>query len=111
MLFPRHITTNLLEALSDTPIVALTHHERYDGKGYPRQLAGESISIEGRIAAVADVFDALTSNRVYRDAWSVDKAVELLVRDRGSHFDHHLVDLFLDSMDDVLTIKKRHADH
>ena len=91
-------------------IVALTHHERYDGRGYPRQLAGESIPLEGRIAAVADVFDALTSNRVYRRAWSVEEAVALLVRDKGSHFDARLVDLFLESMDDVLELKERHAD-
>jgi len=91
-------------------VIALTHHEKYDGSGYPSRLAGEAIPIEGRIAAVADVFDALTSNRVYRDAWSVDKSVELLVRDKGTHFDPHVVDLFLGSMDDVLQIKKRHAD-
>ncbi len=90
--------------------IAFTHHEKYDGSGYPRRLAGEAIPIEGRIAAVADVFDALTSNRIYRNAWSVEKTVELLIRDKGSHFDPHLVDLFLGSMDDVLDIKTRYAD-
>jgi HD-GYP domain-containing protein (c-di-GMP phosphodiesterase class II) len=92
-------------------IIAFTHHEKYDGSGYPRQLAGEEIPIEGRIAAVADVFDALTSNRVYRDSWSVDQTLELIVREKGGHFDPQCVDLFLESMNDVLEIKKRHADN
>jgi putative two-component system response regulator len=91
-------------------VIAFTHHEKYDGSGYPRQLAGEEIPVEGRIAAVADVFDALTSNRVYRKAWSVDRTLELIVREKGAHFDPLFVDLFLESMDDVLQIKKRHAD-
>ena len=90
--------------------IALTHHEKVDGSGYPRGLCGEAIPLEGRVAAVADVFDALTSNRVYRDAWPVERATDLLVRDRGSHFDPKIVDLFLDSMDDVLRIRRRHAD-
>ena len=91
-------------------VIALTHHEKYDGSGYPRRLAGDAIPIEGRIAAVADVFDALTSNRVYRDAWSLEKTLELLNHDKGSHFDPSMVDLFLESMDDVLQIKKCYAD-
>jgi putative two-component system response regulator len=91
-------------------VIALTHHEKYDGTGYPRRLAGEAIPIEGRIAAVADVFDALTSNRVYRDAWSLERTLELLNHDKGSHFDPPIVDLFLESMDDVLQIRKRYAD-
>jgi HD-GYP domain-containing protein (c-di-GMP phosphodiesterase class II) len=92
-------------------VIALTHHEKYDGSGYPRQLAGEEIPIEGRIAAVADVFDALTSNRVYRKSWSVDQTLALIVREKGSHFDPLCVELFLNSMDDVLEIKRRHADN
>jgi HD-GYP domain-containing protein (c-di-GMP phosphodiesterase class II)/signal transduction histidine kinase len=91
-------------------VIAFTHHEKYDGSGYPRQLAGVEIPVEGRIAAVADVFDALTSNRIYREAWSIDRTLELIVREKGAHFDPLFVDLFLESMDDVLQIKKRHAD-
>jgi putative two-component system response regulator len=90
--------------------IAYTHHEKYDGSGYPRQLAGDEIPIEGRIAAVADVFDALTSNRVYRDSWTVDQTLELIVREKGGHFDPLFVDIFLESMDEVLKIKERHAD-
>ena len=76
--------------------VALSHHERWDGGGYPRGLAGESIPIEGRIVAIVDVFDALTSERVYRDAYSVEEAVEMLVAERGRHFDPALLDIFLE---------------
>jgi len=90
--------------------IALTHHEKWAGSGYPRGLAGEAIPIEGRIAAVADVFDALTSHRVYRDAWPLDRTIEQLVRDKGSHFGPDVVDLFLESMDEVLQLKERYAD-
>lgn len=91
--------------------VAYTHHEKYDGTGYPRHLAGEDIPIEGRIAAVADVYDALTSNRVYRKAWSVEKTVEILIRDKGTHFDPEIVDLFLDSMSEIHKIKQRFSNY
>jgi putative two-component system response regulator len=75
--------------------IALTHHERYDGTGYPRRLAGHDIPIEGRIAAVADVFDALTSDRVYRPALPIDEAIELMDAERGRHFDPIILDTFL----------------
>jgi response regulator RpfG family c-di-GMP phosphodiesterase len=67
--------------------IALTHHEKFDGSGYPHGLAGESIPIEGRIVAVADVFDALTSSRPYKPAWPMSRAISLLREGRGSHFD------------------------
>jgi HD-GYP domain-containing protein (c-di-GMP phosphodiesterase class II) len=76
--------------------IALSHHERWDGSGYPRGLAGEEIPIEGRIVAVADVFDALTSDRVYRAAYSVEQAVQMMRGQRGAHFDPELLDAFLD---------------
>ncbi len=76
--------------------IALSHHEKWDGSGYPRGLAGEEIPIEGRIVAVADVFDALTSDRVYRSAYSVEQAVHLMREQRGHHFDPVLLDTFLD---------------
>jgi HD-GYP domain-containing protein (c-di-GMP phosphodiesterase class II) len=91
-------------------IIALTHHEKYDGSGYPHQIAGEDIPIEGRIAAIADVFDALTSSRVYREAWSIDRTLKLLVKEKGAHFDPLLVNLFLESIDDVIGIRELHAD-
>jgi HD-GYP domain-containing protein (c-di-GMP phosphodiesterase class II) len=76
--------------------IALSHHEKWDGSGYPRGLAGEEIPIEGRIVAVADVFDALTSDRVYRTAYSVEQAVHLMREQRGHHFDPVLLDTFLE---------------
>ncbi len=76
--------------------IALSHHEKWDGSGYPRGLAQENIPIEGRIVAIADVFDALTSDRVYRLAFSVDEAVAMMVAQRGKHFDPTLLDAFLE---------------
>jgi len=76
--------------------IALSHHEKWDGTGYPRGLAGEEIPIEGRIVAIADVFDALTSDRVYRRAFSVQDAIEMMREQRGRHFDPVLLDAFLD---------------
>ena len=96
---------------SDSPLldlaarIALTHHEKWDGSGYPRGLAGEDIPLEGRIAAVADVFDALTSDRVYRPAMSLDDAFRILTEGRGSHFDPEIIDAFFSSLDEVLAIR------
>ncbi len=81
--------------MQDAEVIALSHHERWDGGGYPRGLAGEQIPLAGRICAVCDVFDALVSKRVYKGAMSLDEAVEILVGDRGTHFDPELVDLFV----------------
>jgi len=74
--------------------IAWTHHEKFDGSGYPRGIAGEEIPIEGRIVAIVDVFDALTSDRVYRPAFPVLDALDMMARDRGSHFDPRLLDVF-----------------
>ena len=76
--------------------IALSHHEKWDGSGYPRGVAGEAIPIEGRIVALADVFDALTSDRVYRRAFAVGEAVEMMRAERGKHFDPVLLDAFLE---------------
>jgi HD-GYP domain-containing protein (c-di-GMP phosphodiesterase class II) len=76
--------------------IALSHHEKWDGSGYPRGAAGEAIPIEGRIVAVADVFDALTSDRVYRRAFTVEEAVEMMLEQRGRHFDPVLLDAFME---------------
>jgi putative two-component system response regulator len=88
------------EILELAATVAHTHHERVDGEGYPRRLRGEEIPLEGRIAAIADTFDALTSDRPYRDALTVDTACETMLAERGSHFDPDLLDLFLASLPD-----------
>jgi hypothetical protein len=79
--------------------IALSHHERWDGGGYPRGLAAEKIPIEGRIVAIADVFDALTSHRVYRDAFSVEEAVQMMLDESGRHFDPVLLHTFMEVLD------------
>jgi len=89
------------ELLDVAATIALTHHERYDGGGYPQGLAGEAIPLEGRIAAVADVFDAITSNRVYRPALSVEEALEVMRAGRGTQFDPLVLDIFLDALGDA----------
>ncbi len=82
--------------------LACSHHERWDGKGYPQGLAGEAIPLSGRIVAVADVFDALTSERPYKRAWSPEEARAHLVKEAGSHFDPVCVEAFLSRWPDVL---------
>ena len=91
-------------------IIALSHHEKWDGSGYPSGLSGEDIPLVGRICAVADVFDALTSKRPYKDAFSVERSLEIMEQGRGSHFDPKVLDAFLENMDSVLKIKEKHAD-
>ncbi len=83
--------------------IARSHHERVDGSGYPQGLVGEAIPLEARITAVADVFDALTSDRVYRKAFPLPDALEIMERGRGTHFDPNILDVFLSSLDDILT--------
>jgi putative two-component system response regulator len=90
--------------------VALTHHERWDGHGYPQGLDGESIPLEGRIVAIADVFDALTSERPYKAPWSTDEAIDWMREQRGQHFDPRLLDRFLDIQPEILDIKRKFAD-
>ncbi|WP_374357911.1 HD domain-containing phosphohydrolase [Chitinimonas sp.] len=91
-------------------LIAWTHHEKFDGSGYPRGLAGEDIPIEGRIVAVADVYDALTSVRPYKPAWTVDAACALLREQSGAHFDPAAVAAFFSNFDEVLEIQHRYAD-
>lgn len=95
------------EVLSIAASIALTHHERFDGTGYPRGLAGESIPLEGRIMAVADVFDGLTSDRVYKSAVPLEEAIEVMRKESEHQLDPDLVDLFLTSMDYVLAVKEQ----
>ena len=90
--------------------IAVTHHERWDGCGYPRQLKGEETSIEGRIVAIADVFDALTSKRPYKEAWPVNKALQYLQKEAGTLFDSHLIARFMGVLDKINIIKERLAD-
>jgi HD-GYP domain-containing protein (c-di-GMP phosphodiesterase class II) len=96
-----------IELLDMAAVIALTHHEKVDGSGYPRGLSGDEIPIEGRVVAVADVFDALTSDRVYRPAMSTEEAVRIMREGRGSHFDPEVLDALLDDLDAFLAVKGR----
>jgi putative two-component system response regulator len=87
--------------------IAISHHEKFDGSGYPAGLVGEAIPLVGRIVAVADVFDALTSARPYKAAWPVDRALQMLREGAGSHFDPACVDAFMAQLDAVLATKAR----
>lgn len=90
--------------------IALTHHEKFDGSGYPKGLKGEQIPMYGRIIAVADVFDALTSARPYKPAWDLERACAMLREGAGTHFDPVCVDAFLNGWNDVLAIHDQFQD-
>ena len=90
--------------------IAKSHHEKWDGTGYPDKLSGESIPIEGRITAVSDVFDALTTERPYKKPWPIEKVIELLKEESGKSFDPTLIDIFIDNLDEVMQIKETYAD-
>ncbi len=90
--------------------IALTHHEKWDGSGYPMGLAGESIPQSGRITAIADVFDALTSARTYKTPWSTEAAIALIEANSGTHFDPDIVAAFLNVLSEIRQIGKRFAD-
>ena len=91
-------------------ITALTHHEKWDGTGYPKGLKGKEIPLVGRIVAIADVFDALTSKRSYKEPFSLEKSYEIIKEDRGTHFDPDVVDAFFASEDKLLAIKGKYKD-
>ncbi|MBI4651895.1 GAF domain-containing protein [Candidatus Desantisbacteria bacterium] len=84
--------------------VALTHHEKYDGTGYPNRLKGEEIPLSGRIVAIADVFDALVSKRCYKQAYSMEEAINIIKNEKGKHFDPKIVDAFIDGLDIISAI-------
>jgi putative two-component system response regulator len=90
--------------------IALTHHERWDGKGYPLGLSGEEIPLEGRITAVADVFDALSSKRCYKEAYPLDTCFTIMQEERGTHFDPRVLDVFLERRQEVIQVQLAHAD-
>ena len=89
-------------------VCALTHHERWDGTGYPNGLKGEAIPLFGRIVALADVFDALTTVRPYKDAWSNESAIEYINKGRNSHFQTEIVDAFLNCLPKVIEVQKQY---
>lgn len=86
--------------------IALTHHEKWDGTGYPRGLKGKEIPLSGRITAICDVFDALISKRPYKEAWSLEEAINEIKRSSGSHFDTRLVEVFVENIDEMISIFK-----
>lgn len=90
--------------------IAMSHHEHWDGTGYPTGLQGEEIPLEGRITAVADVFDALSSKRCYKESFPVDECFDTMAEKRGNHFDPQVLDAFLRRRDDVVDVLMRYAD-
>jgi response regulator RpfG family c-di-GMP phosphodiesterase len=90
--------------------VAESHHERWDGSGYPHGLAGEAIPLPGRVLALADVYDAMTSRRVYKAALSHEQSVAAIREDRGKYFDPELVDCFFEAQDEFRAIRARYED-
>ena len=86
--------------------IALSHHEKWNGRGYPQGLSGEEIYLAARIVGLADVFDALTSRRPYKDAFPVEIALDIIRQERGEHFDPGIVDVFFENIDEILKIKE-----
>jgi response regulator RpfG family c-di-GMP phosphodiesterase len=95
------------EIIKIASIIAYTHHEKYDGTGYPNGVKGDNIHIYGRITAVADVFDALSTVRVYKPAWETDKVLEYFKQQRGKHFDPEIVDVLFKNINEILDIYKK----
>jgi response regulator RpfG family c-di-GMP phosphodiesterase len=100
------LKTSNKEIIKTAAIVAYEHHEKYNGKGYPQGLSGQDIHIYGRITAVADVFDALCSDRVYKKAWPIEEVVKLFKSERSQHFDPAFVDILLENLEQFLEIKE-----
>lgn len=96
------------ELLKAAAIIAHEHHEKWDGTGYPRALKGENIHIFGRIVALADVFDALGTKRVYKDAWDMEDILKYLENEKGKQFEPKLIDIFFNNLDAILEIKERY---
>jgi HD-GYP domain-containing protein (c-di-GMP phosphodiesterase class II) len=96
--------------LKTAAILAHEHHEKWNGKGYPQGLKGEDIHIYGRITAIADVFDALGSERVYKAAWELDRILNLFKEERGHHFDPQIVDIFMEQLPQILTVRDNYTD-
>lgn len=100
-------SSSLMEMAAE---VAQNHHEKWDGSGYPHALSGDNIPFTGRVVAIADVFDALTTERPYKDAWPVEEAVEYLKDQSGKHFEPKLVDHFINILPDILQVRSQYAE-
>ncbi len=96
------------ELIQTGEIIALSHHEKWNGKGYPKQLKGEDIPLSGRICALADVYDALSSKRPYKEAFPHEKVIEIIREEKGKHFDPDLTDLFCENLDEILKLTKEY---
>ena len=94
------------EILKIAELIALSHHEKWNGKGYPQGLAGDTIPLAARIVGLADVFDALISKRPYKDPFPVEVALDIIKKERGEHFDPDAVDVFLENIDEFVKIKE-----
>lgn len=90
--------------------ISLTHHEKWDGSGYPNKLAGDEIPLEGRIVAISDVIDALMSKRPYKEPWTVEQTIDYLDEQKGKHFDPTLADLAINLMPQIIEIRDLHPD-
>ncbi len=110
------IGAKMLEGADEFPvinaghIIALQHHEKWDGSGYPSGLKAEEINLYARIITIGDVFDALSSKRCYKDPMPLDKVLEIMKKDAGTHFDPNLIELFLNNLDGFLEIKEKYKD-
>lgn len=98
------------EILQMASITALEHHEKWDGTGYPYGKKGEDINISARIVSLVDVFDALTSERPYKPAWSIEQTISYIKELSGKQFDPKLVDVFMENLEEILLIKQEHPD-
>lgn len=98
------------EVIRTAALIAYQHHEKFNGKGYPQGLKTDGIDIRGRFCAIADVFDALGSDRVYKKAWELDRILDLMKTERGEHFDPELIDIFFKHIDEFIAIKEKYKD-
>ncbi len=98
------------ELLQVAALIALDHHEKWAGGGYPNGKIGDDITIYGRMVALADVYDALTSKRPYKDAWSHEQAFELIATESGKHFDPKLAAIFIENADRIVELKRIYKD-
>ena len=103
----KHSERRLLKAGA---IIALQHHEKWEGGGYPQGIKAEEVHLYGRITGIADVFDALSTDRVYKPAWEMDRIVSLFKAEAGHHFDPRLVKAFLDNIDQFTEVMQRLRD-
>jgi len=106
----RILSNSQSKLLEIARIIALEHHEKWNGSGYPEALAGDKIHLFARIVAVADVFDALTSKRPYKEAWSIEKAVSLIESEAGGHFDPEIVNAFIKALPKIIDVKEAFSD-